>query len=720
MAQMVVWSSLRSRVSFFFTAMFPLFFLLIYGFIFAKNKPDRVLFLIPQLLVLTALSNSLFGLGNIMLSARQKGLLRRLHTTPMSKHAVLGGILCGWLVVSSISFWLMVGVGSLIFKLNLVRYAVTLWGLYLLDTAACAGIAYLIAATVERAEGLAVVANMLFFPMMFLSGLAIPFFLLPEGVQQIGRLLPSYYMVEALRAVLQGQAAAGGALLNALSVGFIGLGGYLAASAVYRWDPQQRIPRLQKLQLMSALAVTMLAPWAGDTSAKAVNRLSAWLETRYVLVVAHAFDGEQAIGYSPVYIGVQGERIAFVGPRIPGGWSGVRQRSFHASWAIPGLMDAHVHLESPVLLVFDPSVSRKDRIAHDLVSGYLGSGVTTIRSVGDDSQLMSELRKTQQNRIAVYPTILMAGPLFTAPDGHPTERFDYLPKGVRARTVVEVDDPDTARLEVTRLIEGVGPDWIKAVYDAGSPAGWTYPRMKKEVLQAIIQEAHSRKVRVTVHVGSVEELQTAVLSGADMIEHVPVDQAMGDSVLQLLKERNVAVCPTVFVVRSFARQWSERASVDDFTVKRLMPALRDAAVQSSFSFIDFIPPEARDRVQAWAKENVGPMLETGKVNLLRLVQAAIPIVAGSDAGNPGVFHGPGLIEELITLAEIGMPPEQVLRSATWEAARVLNLPAGRLSAGQWADIVILQGNPLEDLRKLKTVAAVVRLGRFYPLTELLK
>jgi imidazolonepropionase-like amidohydrolase len=205
-----------------------------------------------------------------------------------------------------------------------------------------------------------------------------------------------------------------------------------------------------------------------------------------------------------------------------------------------------------------------------------------------------------------------------------------------------------------------------------------------------------------------------------MIEHVPVDQAIGDSVLRLLKERNVAVCPTAFVFRSVARQWSERASVDDFTVKRLLPALRDAAVQPSFSYIDFIPPEARNHAQVWARARFGPILETWKANLLRLVQAGIPIVAGSDAGNPGVFHGPGLIEELITLAESGMPPEQVLRSATWEAARILNLPAGRLSAGQWADIVILQGNPLEDVRNLKTVQAVVRLGRFYELRELLK
>lgn len=97
----------------------------------------------------------------------------------------------------------------------------------------------------------------------------------------------------------------------------------------------------------------------------------------------------------------------------------------------------------------------------------------------------------------------------------------------------------------------------------------------------------------------------------------------------------------------------------------------------------------------------------------------MPILAGSDAGNPDVYRGPGLLHELEALVRAGLKPADALRAATGAAGRALGLPSGRLASGAAADFVIVGANPTADVRNLRAIRAVVLRGRLFTTDELL-
>ncbi|GBC81624.1 Adenine deaminase [bacterium HR10] len=724
LTRMMVMSSLRSRVSLFFAFAFPLIFVFAFGYIFGGDDPARIRFVAAQLFTMIVIANGLFGLGNLLLMIRQKGVLRRLYTTPMSKHAVLSGVLAAWLLINSLTFVIVLGVFEAVFHAGIAHRAIALWVLFLLCASAIAGIAFVLASIVERPEGLAMGANALFFPMLFLSGLSIPMFFMPEWLQRIGRVMPSYAMLEFFRSLTENRPLGMMGMIYGIAIALVGIGGYMAAVAVYRWDPQQRLGKTQKVQLVTALALIFVIPRVGISLGQSVQQLRSWLTPRYIIAAGHVFDGDRVLPDSPIYIGIQDERIVFVSASVPDGWRSARIRDLRDAWVMPAMADLHAHLESPVIPVFDPTFSEEDRLRHDLIAGYVGSGITTVRSFGDDFKRLLELREIAEAGLRPYPRLLISGPILTAPGGHPLELpvFQWMSEEFRKRRVVEVADPDAARTALQALLREFRPDWIKIVYDAGDPTMFhTLPRLSRPTLQTLIQEAHRAGLRVAVHISKLEELRDAVLFGADMIEHIPLDAPIDDVTLAEMQRRGTIVCPTVFVIEGFRRQWGGMRIVDDFIRQRLLPPLRARLDRGGgFRRIEMIPEQYRPWIRDRMSAHVEQQLQTAYDNVKRLVNAGIPLVAGSDAGNPDVYHGPGLIHEVEALVRAGVTPLQALRAATAEAGHVVNMPIGRVRPGYVADLVILAQDPTTDVRRLRTLREVVYRGRFYAVEQLLR
>ncbi len=721
-ARLILGSLLRARVNLFFTFAFPLAFIVVFGYV-AGGDPPRLRFVVAQIATMLVAANTLFALPQLMLEVRKKGVLRRLHTAPISRHQVLSGIVTAWLLVSSLAFAWMLIAFELLFRVNLLPKLFALWGLYLLGALAFAGIALVVANLVDTPEGATMAANALFFPMLFFSGLSIPSFLLPEEIQQIGKLLPAYALFEFFQGITQGKVLGGMVLVHTVSLLLTGAGGYTAALALYRWDPEQRLRRTQYLQLTGALILLLLIPWAGMVVGQSVQRVRLWFAPRYILKAKHLFDGERVWADSPVYIGIEGDRIAFVSATIPPDWQRVSVHDWSRGWVMPGLIEMHAHLESPVVFTFDPSLDQEERLRHDLRAGYLGSGVMAVRSFGDNAAMLRRLQRIAEATGAPYPHLMIAGPFFTAPGGHPLElpAYRWMSKEELAKRVRQVTTPAEARSALQALLKEFRPAWIKVIYDSGIPELFgRLPSLSRETLVALIEEAHRHGLPVAVHITKVSELREAVQAGADMIEHTPLDALIDESTLKAMKQSGVVVCPTVFVVESHLQALGASNHPDEFLLQRLMPPLREQlqSGNAGFNWLEIVPEAYRDEVLSMRTAQATEFMQRVSTNVQRMAQAGIPLVAGSDAGNPGVFHGVGLLNELEALVRAGLTPVQALRTATGTPSHLFRLPFGRITPGQQANLILLQDDPTQEVRNLRTIRAVIFHGEYLPITSL--
>lgn len=336
---------------------------------------------------------------------------------------------------------------------------------------------------------------------------------------------------------------------------------------------------------------------------------------------------------------------------------------------LPGLVDAHVHLGAPE--VEDPEewedlnvpalIWSSLRMAPNKRRSFIEHGVTAIKSAGDSDEWILRTREMIRDGELEGPRIVASGPSLTARGGHPAgtiyEGIDHL---IETATR-QIDDPAGARDKVAGVDE-LDVDFVKAVLESGRPAtGSTLPALEPEELQAIVDEAHERGLWVSLHWGDAGEARTGVQAGVDALEHAgfePLDAEWAERIAA----QNIDMVPTLAVIESVASE----------------------------------------------------ALDTAMGNTARIHEAGGRIVAGSDAANPGVGFGDGLHRELELLVEAGLEPMQALQAATVHAADHLGLgdELGTIEAGKRADLIAVQGNPLEDISAVRNIRWVLRDGKW--------
>lgn len=376
------------------------------------------------------------------------------------------------------------------------------------------------------------------------------------------------------------------------------------------------------------------------------------------------FDGTGSAPYKSSTIVINKERIVCVGNgcEIPSNATVIDATGLSI---MPGLIDLHVHFGAPSkenaglsfpLMIWD-YVRQRPAVRRAL----LESGVTTIRSVGDEKDFILRLKKQIASGELAGPRVYCVGPIFTAPGGHPVATHlkgnPWLIKGA-AR---QVTDPEEAAAEVERLArEGV--DGIKAVY--GGREG-RLPRLSLDVLQAVIDVAHERGLWVAVHTGSLEEVRDAVQAGANTIEHgVTYGSHLDSGTIELLREKNVTYIPTL--------------AVDEAKLGPEDPAIRLLMDNTN------------------AAKNGG-----------------VRIGSGTDTSGPNMSFGSGVHRELELLVQSGLSPEEALLAATRDAAIALQADKdlGTIESDKIADLLLIDGQPWEQISDVRTIRLVIQEGR---------
>ena len=400
---------------------------------------------------------------------------------------------------------------------------------------------------------------------------------------------------------------------------------------------------------------------------------------------------------------VEKGRVSWVGPaadlKEP---SGATTTDLKGAFVIPGLMNLHAHLGNTVDLVQDSKFHTRASIEKDLKT-YASYGVTTVLSMGTDQDTIFPVRNEQRAAFASESPATSRPPMarvYTTGQGL-MFKGGY---GGLAGVNQPVASPEQAAAAVNAQLDK-GVDFIKLWLD--DELG-TMPKMPAEIASAIIETAHKRNARVLGHIFYLEDAKFLAGQGIDGFVHSvrdqPIDQALIDSMEQHGTWQTAATLSreaSMFAYGStppFANDPFFTRGVSAKTLELIKSPERQKTIASNPNF-----------------KKYPAFYETGKANFKRLVDAGIPFALGTDAGPPGRF--PGYFEhwELQLMVEAGLTPAQAIDAATRRAAMFLGAEdLGTLEPTKWADFVVLDANPLMDIKNSRKIRAVYIAGSEVP------
>ena len=376
------------------------------------------------------------------------------------------------------------------------------------------------------------------------------------------------------------------------------------------------------------------------------------------------YDGTGAAPRGNVTLVVDGERVA----RIASSDERVEaQRMLEAACVVPGLINAHAHLETngepdiQTLYIVRTPMERVLYAAHNARLS-LEAGVTTIRDLGASDGQAIAVRDAIARGEHAGPTIVPAGRALCMTGGHGF----FIGR--------ETDGPWDARKGV-REQRKAGAACIKLIATGGVLTKGAVPgqdQLSEEEMRAAIVEAHTHGMRVAAHAIGTNGIKNALRAGVDSVEH---GHLLDDEAIALFKERNAFLVPTLAAV----------TCIHEHAADGKQP--------------DYVVRKAAEIYERMA-ENIG-----------RAWRGGVRIAGGSDAGTPYNFHQNYAYEVELMVTLLGMTPQQALTAATATAGELLGVDAGVLAAGRPADLLLLNRDVGGDVRALREPRIVVKGGR---------
>src|ERR1700758_3537711 len=401
-----------------------------------------------------------------------------------------------------------------------------------------------------------------------------------------------------------------------------------------------------------------------------------------------------------------------------------KQISCVGKFILPGYIDTHVHFFQSADLFTRPDGADfnsirpyKDEVAwvkshlDDVFARYIRCGITSVVDVGGPMWNFEGRKKANATQKA--PRVAVAGPLISSVSREKLDLGDP--------PIVKIDTPEQAREFVRKLAEQK-PDLVKIWYivDKDHPVDAFRP-----IVRATVEESHAHKIRVAVHATELETARAAVEEGADILVHSVIDKPVDDAFVKLLKDRHVILCPTLVVFERYGRTFSHQLNLT-----KEEQAWGNPEVIASLDVTKIPQDKLPDRVKAAladpkaALDKINKTYEVALPNLKKLEDAGVTIAAGTDAGNIGTIHGPALFREFQLMKEAGLTNMQILQCATVNAAKLFGgetgAHIGHIENGYFADLVILNSNPVEDIARASDIDTVIKNGVIYHADSILR
>jgi len=447
---------------------------------------------------------------------------------------------------------------------------------------------------------------------------------------------------------------------------------------------------------------------------------------------ARLIDGTGAAPREGTTIVVRDGRIAAVGrdgdTAVP---AGIRTIDAAGRTVMPGLADMHVHFS------LGAPMDRRADETEVVLARELYYGVTSILQLGATDGDVASIRSLRDRRAAgtlAAPYIYASGGHLTLPGTHPV--YTIFPPEVRARAdALAAATPEDAPVDLTPLGLGLsfvrnetaarravreradgGMDAIKITVESGPmPFGDDHPLMSVEMIRAIVGEAHGRGLPVFAHVSSPVELEAALAGGADAVVHAVIDPPLPDAaVAARVAASGMAMVPTLVLNDGAVEYATAPGYMDSAFFRATVSDAEVGALRGPFAEVwrrnwDVnAGGEGGDRLQAMRDHRAGVLASVGRMHA-----AGVPVVLGTDTGNPYVYPGYSVHRELELLVQAGLTPMQAIEAGTRRAAEMLRKTDefGTVAPGRRADLLVLGADPLADIRNTREIALVVAEGR---------
>ena len=405
---------------------------------------------------------------------------------------------------------------------------------------------------------------------------------------------------------------------------------------------------------------------------------------KYVWINGTVLDGsEHMVPRKNLAVFVNGDKIESVVPLQDASLAGYKVIDLKGQYLMPGLVNLHVHLPAsgkpkkkptdPVKLVkVMTSNALTRRILYQLCASMartqMLSGVTTIRTVGGVLDVDSRIRDDILSGKIDGPRILSSNTAISVPGGHMTGSVAYPAQSIE-EAVRLVDQTADEKADLIKLMITGG------VLDAKEKGEPGILRMPPEMVRACCDEAHRKGLLVAAHVESPEGVRVALANGVDSIEH----GAMPDeNIIQMFRDRGA------------------------FHVATISPALPLALLDREIS-----------GVSEMAQFNSNVVLEGVVACAKECLANGIPVGLGTDTGCPYITHYDMWREVFYFQKYCGVSSEFALYTATRRNAELAGLGSvtGSIEAGKCADLIVVDGNPLKDLKLLRNVSMVMARGK---------
>jgi imidazolonepropionase-like amidohydrolase len=379
---------------------------------------------------------------------------------------------------------------------------------------------------------------------------------------------------------------------------------------------------------------------------------------------------------------------------------GARLIELHGKTVMPALVNLHGHLGQTRDGVHPAAYTAE--LVREQLTKYFACGVGTVLSLGADQDLIYDLRADQRAGHLSGTRLYTAGRGFGVKKGYPPGS----PAGTMDR--YRPDTPEEARADVRELAQR-HPDMVKIWVDDDFGR---MPKMKPEIYRAIIDEAHRHHLRVMAHVFYLADAQSLVDAGVDGLAHSVRDQPVNSKLIEAMKARGVFLVPTLVRDESMFIYANGPLWLHD----RFFQAGLAPGVSQTLESPDFV-----DKMRANPDlPKLQAAFNMAKRNLKTLYRAGVRIGFGTDSGAPLRFQGYFEHRELELMVEAGLAPGEAIMCATHNAAEYLGVGSklGTLEPGKYADLLVLDANPLDDIHNTETLSAVWQDGKPVPAPRL--
>jgi imidazolonepropionase-like amidohydrolase/ABC-type multidrug transport system permease subunit len=658
----------RQRIVIFSNYLMPLLFFFVFAQAFRASQGGAILQVVAMVIVIGILGNGLIGAGIRAAQEREANILRRYKVAPISPLPLLVASTITGLVVYLPCVLGILALATWRYGMAPIPNLASMLIFVVLGVIALRSIGLLVASVVNSTQENAIIVQIIYMAMLFLSGATLPVQIFPNWLLVVTQFIPATWLMTGLQGImlrnetlLQNWQPAGAMLLTAAV-------GLLLCVKLFRWEKEEKMRPAAKLWLVAVLLpFVLLGTWQARTKENVAKTrvLSRELARSRTSLIRNAriFIGDGRVIENGAILVKAGKIVKIYEGVIPDPKS-LNAEPIEAAGktVLPGLIDMHVYAAAA---------------AQRNLAAYLYSGVTAVQSVGDDDAHAREMKTIVNGGQKPGAEFFTTGPVLIAkPAGLPVAMF-------------VAHSPAEARHQVDALAQtGVSAIEVFSGFDAGT-------------LNAISKQAHTDRVPIVIHTVTARDVIDAMRVHADGIDHGSMQDRITDDNFADMAKLGITYDPSL----SAAEAAKGNANL-----------LNRSLVQQ------VVPPAtltaARNSIHTDGTAN----LDIARDNLLRAYRAGVPLVTGSDAGIPLVFHGPTVQHEMQLWVEAGIPPQVALRAATLNAAKALHAAEriGTIEAGKEATLLIVDGNPLQDIKATEAISLVMFKGENVDRSDLLQ